>query len=106
MVSQTVAALLHSADEETDDDVNDTDAQAWAAFSLPVDHGDEIDASVATAVSGRSLVLDASEAGYRVFATLRPRSERGHAGPQGSADRVPRTARRVHRRRRHQERSS
>ena len=67
VISQTVAALLHSVDEDATDDSNDTDEQAWSAFSLLVDHGDEIDASVATAVSGRSGVLEASEAGYRVF---------------------------------------
>ena len=69
VIAQRVAALLHSADEDATEDANDTDAQAWAAFSLLVDHGDEIDDSVATAVSGRSLVLEASEAGYRAFTT-------------------------------------
>jgi cobaltochelatase CobT len=68
-ISQTVAAMLHSADEDATDEANDTDPQAWAAFSLLVDHGDEIDTSAATAVSGRSLMLETSEAGYRVFTT-------------------------------------
>ena len=75
-ISQTVAALLHSADEEATDaqtDAEDTDEQAWAAFSLLIDHGDEIDASVVTAVSGRSGVLEASEAGYRVFTSAHDR---------------------------------
>ncbi|MBC7482570.1 MAG: cobalt chelatase [Rhizobacter sp.] len=75
-ISQTVAALLHSADEEATDaqtDAEDTDEHAWAAFSLLIDHGDEIDASVVTAVSGRSGVLEASEAGYRVFTSAHDR---------------------------------
>jgi cobaltochelatase CobT len=72
-ISQTVAALLKSADDEATDDAKDTEAQAWAAFSLLVDHGDEIDDGVATAVSGRSGVLEASQGGYRVFTTAHDR---------------------------------
>ena len=69
LVSQTVAAPMHSADEEVTDEANVTDEPAWAAFSLLVDHGDEIDDGVATAVSGRGLLLEASAAGYRIFTT-------------------------------------
>ena len=35
--------------------------------SLRIDHGDRIDASVATAMAGRPTALHASEAGCRVF---------------------------------------
>ena len=70
VISQAVAALVHSADEAADDDLTDSDdtaALAWAAFSLRIDHGDRIDASVATAMAGRRTALHASEAGCRVF---------------------------------------
>ncbi len=67
-IARTIAALLHSADEATDAGDRDTnDADAWAAFSLLLDQGDGIDDRVATAVSGRSLVLEGADDGYRVF---------------------------------------
>jgi cobaltochelatase CobT len=56
------------ADEEAADE-NAPDADPWAAFSLLLDQGDEIEDPVATAVSGRSHVLDAQPGAYRVFTT-------------------------------------
>ncbi len=69
-IAHHVAAMLkggEAADETPADEAADQDP--WAAFSLLLDQGDEIDDPVATAVSGRSLVLEASAAGYRVFTT-------------------------------------
>lgn len=63
-----VAAMLkggEGADEAPVAEEGDNDP--WAAFSLLLDQGDEIEDPVATAVSGRSLVLDASDTGYRAF---------------------------------------
>lgn len=67
-IAQKVGAMLRSAEEESTDDEPDLD-DAWAAFALLLDNGEEIDAGVATAVSGRSLVLDGAADGYRVFTT-------------------------------------
>lgn len=67
-IAQKVGAMLRSAEEESTDDEPDLD-DAWAAFALLLDSGEEIDAGVATAVSGRSLVLDGAADGYRVFTT-------------------------------------
>ncbi|MDO9356259.1 MAG: hypothetical protein Q7T55_21355, partial [Solirubrobacteraceae bacterium] len=68
-VARIIAEMLRSADEENRvDDVN-LDEDAWAAFSLLLDSGEEIDDGVALAVSGRSLVLDGASDGYRVFTT-------------------------------------
>ncbi len=69
-IAQHVAAMLSEPDAAAttlDDDAADTDP--WAAFSLLLDQGDEIEDPVATAVSGRSLVLDAQQGEYRVFTT-------------------------------------
>jgi len=67
-LAQTIAAMLRSAEEEAAaDDALDEDA--WAAFALLLDSGEEIDDGVATAVSGRSLVLDGADDGYRIFTT-------------------------------------
>ncbi len=69
-IARTVAELLkgiaaNDDDETTDDDTLLTDP--WAAFSLLLDQGDEVDDPVATAVSGRSLVLDSHAGAYRIF---------------------------------------
>ncbi|MES3014798.1 MAG: cobalt chelatase, partial [Pseudomonadota bacterium] len=68
-IAKTIAAMLRSAEDESATDDNDLDEDAWAAFALLLDSGEEIDDGVATAVSGRSLVLDGAEAGYRIFTT-------------------------------------
>ncbi|HEY8710542.1 MAG TPA: cobalt chelatase [Burkholderiaceae bacterium] len=71
-IARTVAKMLHSAGDEAGDearDDDDSDEDPWAAFSLLHDHGDDLDESVATAVSGRSLVLEGAEDGYRIFTT-------------------------------------
>ncbi|MES2993190.1 MAG: cobalt chelatase [Pseudomonadota bacterium] len=69
VIAQTIAAMLRSADEEATPDDDALDEDAWAAFALLLDSGEEIDDGVATAISGRSLVLDGAEGGYRVFTT-------------------------------------
>jgi len=66
-IAQTIGAMLRSAENESTDAEPDGDEDAWAAFSLLLDTGEEIDYSVATAVSGRSLVLADAADGYRVF---------------------------------------
>lgn len=71
-IARTVAEMLHLASDEAGDearDDDDGDEDPWAAFSLLLDHGDEFDESSATAVSGRSLVLEGAEDGYRIFTT-------------------------------------
>lgn len=68
-IAQTIAAMLRSAEDESAADANDLDEDAWAAFALLLDSGEEIDDGVATAVSGRSLVLDGADDGYRIFTT-------------------------------------
>lgn len=71
-IARTVADMLHSAGDEVDAearDDDDNDDDPWAAFSLLHDHGDDLDESVATAISGRSLVLEGAEDGYRIFTT-------------------------------------
>jgi cobaltochelatase CobT len=68
-VAQTIAAMLRSADDESASDEEALDEDAWAAFALLLDSGEEIDDGVATAVSGRSLVLDSADGGYRIFTT-------------------------------------
>ena len=68
-IAQAIGAMLRSADDEAAADDNRPDEDAWAAFALLLDSGEETDAGVATAISGRSLVLDGAEAGYRVFTT-------------------------------------
>jgi cobaltochelatase CobT len=68
-IARTIAAMLRSADDESTPDADDLDEDAWAAFALLLDSGEEIDDGVATAVSGRSLVLDGADGGYRVFTT-------------------------------------
>lgn len=68
-IARTIAEMLRSAEEESAADGDALDEDAWAAFALLLDSGEEIDDGVATAVSGRSLVLDGAEAGYRVFTT-------------------------------------
>ena len=69
-IAQHVAAMLEGGadvDEAPVDEAGDSDP--WAAFSLLLDQGDEIEDPVATAVSGRSLVLEGSAVGYRTFTT-------------------------------------
>ncbi len=72
-IARTVADMLKAAggdegfDARVDDDSNHTDP--WAAFSLLLDQGDELDDSVSTAVSGRSSVLDGDGGAYRAFTT-------------------------------------
>ena len=68
-IAQAIAAMLSSAEAEATDADPERDEDAWAAFALLLDSGDEIDDGVATAVSGRSLVLEGAEGGYRVFTT-------------------------------------
>jgi cobaltochelatase CobT len=66
-LAATVGGMLRDESEgEPDDDKASEDA--WAEFSLLLEGGDTLDDSAATAVSGRSLLLD--ETGpYRVFTT-------------------------------------
>ena len=72
-IARSVADMLKAAggaeglDARVDDDSHHTDP--WAAFSLLLDQGDELDESVSTAVSGRSSVLDGDGGVYRVFTT-------------------------------------
>ncbi len=76
-IAHHVAAMLeggHDTDEAPVDEQGDTDP--WAAFSLLLDQGDEIEDPVATAVSGRSLVLDAQHGAYRIFTTAYDREVR------------------------------
>ena len=72
-IARTIAAMLRSAAAGVGAaeaaDADDRDADAWSAFSLLLDSGDAIDAGVATAVSGRSLVLERADDGYRIFTT-------------------------------------
>ncbi|MES2101125.1 MAG: cobalt chelatase [Pseudomonadota bacterium] len=68
-IAQTIGAMLRSAEDESAADADELDEDAWAAFALLLDSGEEIDDGVATAVSGRSLVLDGADDGYRVFTT-------------------------------------
>ncbi len=66
-IAQTIGAMLRSAEDESAANDDTLDEDAWAAFALLLDSGEEIDDGVATAVSGRSLVLDSTDDGYRVF---------------------------------------
>jgi len=69
-IASTIAELLQSSGAEgRNDESEDRDDQAWAAFSLLLDGGDELDDSVAVAVSGRSLLLEGDEDNYRIFTT-------------------------------------
>ncbi len=71
-IAHHVVGLLKGIDTDADEeaaDENAPDTNPWAAFSLLLDQGDEIEDPVATAVSGRSLVLDAQQGSYRVFTT-------------------------------------
>ena len=76
-IARTVAGMLKAAggdegfDARVEDDNNHTDP--WAAFSLLLDQGDELDDSVGTAVSGRSGVLDGAGGVYRIFTTAHDR---------------------------------
>ncbi len=76
-IARTVAGMLKAAggDEGFDARVDDVSNQPdpWAAFSLLLDQGDELDDSVSTAVSGRSSVLDGAGGVYRIFTTARDR---------------------------------
>lgn len=74
-IARTIAAMLRSDEGESPASDEARDEDAWAAFALLLDSGDEIDAGVATAVSGRSLVLEGAEAGYRVFTTAYDRED-------------------------------
>jgi cobaltochelatase CobT len=67
-----VARMLKANDAPDDaaaTDPQDNHRDPWAAFSVLLDQGDEIDDPIATAVSGRSLVLEAHAGAYRVFTT-------------------------------------
>ena len=75
-IARTIAAMLRSAEEESTADADDRDEDAWAAFALLLDSGEEVDDGVATAVSGRSLVLDGADDGYRVFTSAYDREVR------------------------------
>lgn len=80
-IARTLATMLNGGaaftnSETPQDEVNQTDP--WAAFSALLDPGDELDESVATAVSGRSLVLE-GHAGYRVFTTAYDREVKSTA---------------------------
>ena len=72
-IARTVAEMLRSGgdadDERRDADDDDGDDGAWSAFSLLLAQGEQIDNNVATAVSGRSRVLEGSDSGYRIFTT-------------------------------------
>lgn len=68
-IAQAIGVMLRSAEEGSSADDNELDEDAWTAFALLLDSGDDIDDGVATAVSGRSLVLDSASDGYRVFTT-------------------------------------
>lgn len=69
-IANHVAGLLRGIATGADDEAGDKDTpDPWAAFSLLLDQGDEIEDPVATAVSGRSLVLDAQQGVYRAFTT-------------------------------------
>jgi cobaltochelatase CobT len=75
-IARDVAELLKGIaagddDAKPDDDTALTDP--WAAFSLLLDQGDQIEDPVATAVSGRSLVLDGHDGDYRIFTTAHDR---------------------------------
>ncbi len=72
-IAAEVAGWLKGIDADGDDETPDGAAQLtdpWAAFSLLLDQGDEVEDPVATAVSGRSLVLDSHDGGYRIFTTV------------------------------------
>jgi cobaltochelatase CobT len=66
-IARTIAEMLRSDGEEGDAESDEHADDPFSAFSLLLDSGDEIDDAVATAVSGRSLVLEGSEGGYRIF---------------------------------------
>jgi cobaltochelatase CobT len=65
-IARTIAAMLRSEDDEASNDADESD-NGLAAFSLLLDNGDDIDGGIAAAVSGRSLVLEGSADGYRIF---------------------------------------
>lgn len=68
-IARTVAAMLHSADHDSADprDVQTDDKRS--VFSLVADMDQEIIERFATAVSGRSALLDQAAGAYRVFST-------------------------------------
>ena len=71
-IARTVAEMLNSAGEEAGPAgraVDDGDEDAWAAFGLLLDPGDQIDDNIASAVSGRSVALDGAQGQYCVFTT-------------------------------------
>lgn len=70
-IARHVAAMLDADDEDeaTPADGDDATTDPWAAFTLLLDQGTSIDATVASAVSGPSRVLDAAAGRYRVFTT-------------------------------------
>jgi cobaltochelatase CobT len=71
-IARTVAEMLRADGDEPEDadGAAADDDDAWiTAFGMPLDTGDALDANVATAVSGRSLVLEGAADGYRVFTT-------------------------------------
>ena len=68
-IARTIAGLLAANDDAIDDDAVDASEDAWAAFSLLLASADSIADNVPTAVSGRSLALDGTDGGYRVFTT-------------------------------------
>jgi cobaltochelatase CobT len=68
-IARTIAEMLRSEGEEGEAESDEHADDPFSAFSLLLDSGEELDDAVATAVSGRSLVLEGSEGGYRVFTT-------------------------------------
>ncbi|HEY4069022.1 MAG TPA: cobalt chelatase, partial [Burkholderiaceae bacterium] len=70
-LARTIAGLLTAdgtaASLDQDDDDRARDDAAVATFSLLPDPGEAIDDAIASAVSGRSLVLDDAADGYRIF---------------------------------------
>ncbi len=69
-IARSVAALLQAPPETGDDDASERDeTDGLSAFFTLLPSSDEFDDGVAQAVSGRSLVLDGADDGYRVFTT-------------------------------------
>ncbi|RZL88554.1 MAG: cobalt chelatase [Variovorax sp.] len=67
-IARTVAAMLHSADDERLDPRDAETDDKRSVFSLVADMDEEIIERFTTAVSGRSALLDEAGGAYRVFA--------------------------------------
>ncbi|WP_088279168.1 cobaltochelatase CobT-related protein [Ideonella sp. A 288] len=77
-LAEAVAGMLASADDEAGAGTGsgEADDEERAAFSLVMDMDAQVSDGIATVTVGRSLVLDASKEGYRIFTTAHDREHR------------------------------